>query len=129
MKKLKLILVMILVLIIPIGLTSCNNATTVEHNIQKEANKFNVYRRMRFINLNSDKILYEVEGYFSLQTTYDNQYQGQQEIGIIIETGKDEYKMHYFSVDNNIAYVIEQVENTHTDPYHWEINWYIPVVY
>lgn len=37
--------------------------------------------------------------------------------------------MHYFSVDNNFAYVIEQVENTHTDPYHWEINWYVPVIY
>ena len=28
-------------MIIPIGLTGCNTVTTIEHNIQKDANKFN----------------------------------------------------------------------------------------
>jgi len=103
----------------------CTKAETVTYNIQQEADQFNVYRRMTFVNLYTNNLLYEVTGYFSLQTTYENNYQGQQEIAIIIETGKDTYQMHYFSIAENVCYVIEQVENTNTNPYHWEIVWYI----
>ena len=127
MKKLKTLLLIIVALFTCISLTSCQQADTVKHNIQRQADRFNVYRRMTFINLRTDKILYEVKGYFSVQTTYDNT--NKIELGILIMTGKDEFKMHYFSVDNNVTYVIEQIENTHTDPYHWEINWYVAIPY
>ena len=103
----------------------CDQAETVNHNIQTDANKFNIYRRMTFVNLYTDKVLYDVEGYFALKTTYDNTYQGQQEIGITILTGKDQYQLHYFSIANNVTYVIEQIEPTHEDPYFWKINWYV----
>ena len=131
MKKKKgfLILSIILGLIICISsallFTGCSQAETVTHNIQKDADKFNVYRRMTFVNLYSNELLYSAEGYFSIQTTYSNEYQGQQEIGIVFKTGANQYKMDYFSVDKNVAYVIEQVENTTTNPYHWKIVWYV----
>ncbi len=85
-----------------------------------------VYRKITFVNLQTGALLYSAEGYFSLQTTVDNTYQGQQEIGLIFKVGGDSYKMDYFSINNNVAYVIEQVENTTTDPYHWKIIWYVP---
>lgn len=124
----KKILILILVLIIPVFLfVGCDQAGTVKHNIQKDADKFDVYRKITFINLNSDKILYSAEGYFSIQTTYENSYQGQQEIGLVFKIAPDKYKMDYFSIDQNVSYVIEQSENTTTDPYHWEINWYVAI--
>lgn len=126
----KRIFSIILVFLIPFGLflfTGCDQAGTVKHNIQRDADKFGTYRKITFVNLNSDKILYTAEGYFSVQTTYENTYQGQQEIGIVFKIGADEFKMDYFSIDQNVSYVIEQKENTTTDPYHWEINWYIAV--
>ena len=43
----------------------------------------------------------------------------------MFKVGADEYKMDYFSIDNNVAYVIEQTENTTTNPYHWKIVWYV----
>lgn len=29
------------------------------------------------------------------------------------------------TIAENVCYVIEQTENTHTDPYYWDIVWYI----
>lgn len=120
-----IVLMLVILSICAVIFTGCSQADTVTHNIQQEADKFNVYRRMTFVNLYSNELLYSAEGYFSIQTTYDNAYQGQQEIGIVFKVGANQYKMDYFSVDKNVAYVIEQIENTTTDPYHWKIVWYV----
>lgn len=129
MNKFSKILIILLCLIVP---TFCfvgciRQADTVKKNIQKQADNFDTYRRMTFVNLYTNERLYYAEGYFSLQTTYSNTYQGQQEIGLIFKVSEHEYKMDYFSIADNVTYVIEQVENTHTDPYHWEIYWYVPI--
>lgn len=126
----KKIMIFIMALILPLTMllfTGCDQADTVTHNIQQKADKFEVYRKITFVNLYDSKILYSAKGYFSVQTTYDNTYQGQQEIGIVFKIGADQYKMDYFSIDDNVAYVIEQTENTTTNPYHWEIKWYVAV--
>lgn len=112
-----------------VSLASCTQAETVTHNIQKRADKFDTYRKITFVNLQTGDLLYSAEGYFSLQTTVDNAYQGQQEIGLVFKVDSDEYKMDYFSINNNVAYVIEQKENATTDPWHWEINWYVAIPY
>lgn len=128
MKKKILIFILFLIpiLMCVLTLTGCDQAEVVTHNIQVEANKFNVYRKMTFVNLYTNKLLYSAEGYFSIQTTYSNEYQGQQEIGLVFKIGADKYKIDYFSIDSNVTYVIEQLENTTTDPYHWKIVWYVP---
>ncbi len=125
MKKKIFILLFAFVMVFGLLLGGCSQAETVTWNIQKDADKFNVYRKMTFVNLYTNELLYSAEGYFSVQTTYDNEYQGQQEIGIVFKVGKNEYKMDYFSIDKNVAYVIEQTKNTTTDPYHWKIVWYV----
>ena len=107
--------------------SGCDQADTMRHNIQKEADKFNVYRKITFVNLYTGQLLYSAEGYFSVQTTYCNEYQGQQEIGLVFNVAKNEYKMDYFSIAENVCYVIEQTKNTTGDPYHWKIVWYIAI--
>lgn len=125
MKKKIFILLIALIMPVIVLFAGCSQAETVTHNIQKDADKFNVYRRISFVNLYTNEMLYSAEGYFSVQTTYDNDYQGQQEIGLVFKVGADEFKMDYFSIDNNVAYVIEQAENTTTNPYYWKIVWYV----
>lgn len=121
------ILSLVLILVCSMALfTGCSQASTVTHNIQKDSDKFGVYRKMTFVNLYTNEMLYSAEGYFSVQTTYSNEYQGQQELALVFKVGADEYKMDYFSIANNVTYVIEQIENTTTNPYHWEIVWYVP---
>lgn len=127
MKKKILVFIMVLILPLTLLVVGCSKAETVTHNIQKDADKFNVYRKMTFVNLQTGELLYSAKGYFSVQTTYSNEYQGQQEIALTFKIADDEYKMDYFSIDDNVAYVIEQVKNTTTNPYHWEIVWYVAV--
>ena len=124
-KKILYIVICAMLIFTPLFVTGCSQAETVTHNMQKQADKFNVYRKMTFVNLYTGQLLYSAEGYFSVQTTYSNEYQGQQEIALTFKVGANEYKMDYFSVDSNVAYVIEQIENTTTNPYHWEIVWYV----
>ena len=124
-KKILTLIIICLMIFMPLVISGCSQAETVTYNIQKDADRFNVYRRMTFVNLYTNELLYSAEGYFSIQTTYSNEYQGQQEIGIVFKVAPNQYKMDYFSVDKNVAYVIEQIQNTTTDPYHWKIVWYV----
>lgn len=124
--KIMLALTIAVMMIFTFG-CSCNQANTMRNNIQKEADKFNVYRKITFVNLYTGQLLYSAEGYFSVQTTYKNDYQGQQEIGLVFNVAKNEYKMDYFSIAENVCYVIEQAKNTTGDPYHWKIVWYIAI--
>lgn len=106
----------ILILVISLfALTSCNDANTVQHNISQASDKFETYRLVTVINLRSDKILLEVEGYISIKDSTST------ELAIIIMTGPNQYKMHYVYLGSEIVYLVEQKENTTTDPYHWDI--------
>lgn len=127
MKKIIKIMLALTITAMMIFASGCSQAGTMRHNIQKEADKFNVYRKITFVNLYTGQLLYSAEGYFSVQTTYCNEYQGQQEIGLIFNVAKNEYKMDYFSIAENVCYVIEQAKNTTGDPYHWKIVWYIAI--
>lgn len=125
MKKIIKIMLALTIALMMIFACGCSQANTMRNNIQMEADKFNVYRKITFVNLYTGQLLYSAEGYFSVQTTYKNQYQGQQEIGLVFNVAKDEYKMDYFSIAENVCYVIEQTENTTGNPYYWKIVWYI----
>lgn len=127
MKKIIKTMLALTIAVIMIFTFGCNQADTMRNNIQKEADKFNVYRKITFVNLYTGQLLYSAEGYFSVQTTYENTYQGQQEIGIVFNVAKNEYKMDYFSIAENVCYVIEQAENTTGNPYYWKIVWYIAI--
>ena len=117
----KRIIMYIVIILMAIVLTSCRKSEVVKYNIQKDADYFNVYRKITFVNLRSDRILYQGEGYFSIDDT------GVEELGVTFRIAKNEYKLIYLSKHENVAYVIEQCENTHTDPYFYEFKWYLPL--
>ena len=93
MKKIIKIMMGLMIAVMMIFVSGCSQADTMRNNIQNEADKFNVYRKITFVNLYTGQLLYSAEGYFSVQTTYDNNYQGQQEIGLIFNVATKEYKM------------------------------------
>lgn len=130
MKKkniLSLLFVMLVLCLTPILFIGCSKAETIQHNIGKDADNFKTYRKMTFVNLYTGQMLYSAEGYFSVQTSYDNTYQGQQELALVFKVGANEFKMDYFSIAENVCYVIEQTQNTTSNPYHWKIVWYVPL--
>ena len=118
MKRIVKILLLVFVCLFIITLSSCREMNQVKHNIIYETDNFRTYRKITVINLRSDKILMEFEGY--LTTTIDDEG----DVNIIIKIGENEYKLHYVHLATEIVYLSEQLENTHTDPYHWEIRVY-----
>ena len=71
------------------GCTLMNESDRVTHNISKEADNFNVTRRIEVINARTDKPLFELVGNFSLRNNTSN------ELEIIVEVEPNVYKKHY----------------------------------
>ena len=118
MRKLIKILLLLGVFVFTFTLSSCREMNQVQHNIIYETDNFRTYRKITVINLRSDKILMEFEGY--LTTKIDSEG----DVNIMIKIGEGQYKLHYVRLADEIVYLSEQLENTHTDPFHWEIRVY-----
>lgn len=96
-------------------LTGCSSqADTVSDNLSKEADSFNVERRIAFINGITDKYLLTIEGKCSIKDA-----NGQLEV--TCKTGDDSYKKHFLRLSDNVSYVVEQVDDVNVDPFHYEV--------
>ena len=115
-KKIVVCLCLMCMICIPLGmLTGCNKADNIQHNIRQDSDNFETYRRVTVINLRSYKVLLTVEGYISIKDSSTN------EIAVIINTAPNKYMMHYVYTGPEVVYLVEQLEPSNTDPYHWEI--------
>lgn len=103
------------------GCTLMNESDRVTHNISKEADNFNVTRRIEVINARTDKPLFELVGNFSLKNNISN------ELEIIVEVEPNVYKKHYIYLSEYTMYVVEDVSGAYVDKYHYEVN-YLPEI-
>lgn len=106
-------------------LTGCSQSTRVSYNVSKEANNFNVVRRITVINARTDTIIYEMEGVFSISNSASN------ELTIVCQIAANEYKKHFIYLNANTLYVIEDISGADVSPYHYEVTFYpqmVPVV-
>lgn len=118
MRKIKLLLILIVSCLFVFSLSSCRRENTVQYNLLKETGDFKTYRKITVINLRSDRILMEFEGY--LTTKLDSET----DVNIMILIGPDKYQLHYVRLADEVTYVCEQLDNTTTDPYHWRVSVY-----
>lgn len=100
------------------GLAGCSTAHTVNHNLSKEANEFNVYRKITVTNARTDTIMLQAEGYMSLSNNAEN------ELVVTIKTGDNQYYKDYIYLNDWTCYVMEQTEPKGTDKYHYELVFY-----
>lgn len=114
----KKILIILGIFILSIGaFTGCTRqAERVSYNISKEADNFNVQRRLCVINARTDKPVFELIGYFALSNNATNELQ------ITCQTGQNEYKKHYVYLNEWTIYVVEDVSGASVTPYHYEVN-------
>ncbi len=119
MKKIKIISLILVLVIGTIVLTGCTESNRVSNNIRKQADNFNVTRRISVINARSDKPVFELIGNFSLQNNANN------ELEIIVEVENGKYKKHFIYLNEWTMYVVEDVSGAYVDKYHYEIN-YLP---
>lgn len=114
MKKILVVLTCILTIAL---LASCSmrEADRVTYNISKQADNFNVTRRVTVYNTRTDKILLEVIGNLSVKSSSGD-------IDLIVEVGPGQYKKHFINLNGWTTYVVEDVSGAFVDPYHYEIN-------
>lgn len=105
-------------LTIAVCATACSTANTVNRNLSKDANEFNVYRKITVTNARTDTIMLQAEGYMSLSNNSDN------ELVVTIKTGEDKYYKDYIYLNDWTCYVMEQTEPKSTDKYHYELVFY-----
>jgi len=112
-KKLICVCIAIAMLMIP----GCTEADKVSQNIAKDADNFNVVRRVVIINTRTDKVEFEAIGKMSVNV-------GESRLNLIMEEGGRYYK-HIINMTQNNMYVIEDLGGADVSPYKYEIN-YIP---
>ena len=96
-----------------------SQAKRAKVNVQKEANNFNVERRIVVYNARTDFVICEIIGYFSVSNGDNN------ELEITVEVDRNTYKVNYIYLTEYTLYFIEDISGAHVDPYHYEIH-YIP---
>ena len=112
------ILALLLSLSVMCGVYGCSTADTVNHNLSKEANEFNVYRRITVTNARTDTIMLQAEGYMSLANNASNEFV------VTVKTGEDTYFKDYIYLNDWTCYVMEQIEPNITDKYYYELVFY-----
>ena len=105
----------ILILLTIVLLASCStDAATVSYNLSKEADMFNVTRRVVFYNGITGEYILVVEGLCSIED------QGNQ-LELTVRTGDTSYKKHFLGLSDNVTYFAEQIESNVVDRFHYKV--------
>lgn len=94
----------------------CTEADTVNHNIDKSADSFEIQRRVIFFNGITDKYLLTIEGLCSLGNA-DNDNR----LRVTCKVGENQYKRHYLGLSDNVSFFVEQTDASYTDPFHYRV--------
>ena len=116
MKK-KIIILLILGLVVVI-LSSCTQADNVRHNLKREADDFNVRRRITVLNTRTDMPMMQITGLLSISTDGDD------DLNITIEKAPNEYVLNYAHLSQDTTYIVEQIETKEVNKYKYEIKFY-----
>lgn len=93
-------------------LTGCTaESDTVSDNLSKEADSFQVLRRVVFFNGITDTYLLTIEGFCSIVD------EGNQ-LEVTCKVGEDAYTKDFLGLSDNVSYFAEQLDASNVDPYH-----------
>lgn len=123
--KLITVLAAISLLALPIIGAACgsSDADVAAKNISKAAEQFEVARRIIFINGITDKYLFEIDGYCSVETT-DSGLAGALEV--TCKVGKDAkgnptFKKSFLGLADNVTYVVQQIDAINVSTTHYRV--------
>lgn len=111
----KKIVAILMALVKVFALAGCREANKVSHNVSKEADNFNVTRKLTVINARTDRMVFELIGTFSLSNNSSN------ELEVICETGPGEYKKHFIYLNDWTLYFVEDLSGADVNPYRYEV--------
>lgn len=110
MKRTLLALLLIL-LALPLAGCGKSDADVAAHNLSVAAEQFEIPRHIVGINGITDKYLFEVIGYCSVETT-ESGLGGALEVTcrVVGKDGKVGYKKTFLGLSDNVSFVVEQLE-------------------
>lgn len=101
-----------------VTLAACREKDRVSYNVSKEADSFNVRRKVTIVNIRTDKIEFTAEGLLSVDYDKDT-------IDIIMQVGEDSYRKHIVEIADENMFIVEDLGKTKVDKYKYEIE-YMP---
>lgn len=111
----KKIILMMAVLTLTLGLGACDSDANVAfENLRKEADHFQIMRRVVFINNITGDYILELTGNCSIDTDVVRS-----RLELICKTGEKEFKMHYFGLSDNTSYLVEQLDWVESNQYQY----------
>lgn len=107
-----------LAIMLLLTMAGCEKSDRVNYNIRREANNFNIYRRVVAINTRLNETLFAVEGYISVAVDTDG------DLNVTIQTGEDEFKLFYAHLGTDVTYTVIQTEPVDVTPYAYNISFF-----
>lgn len=104
-----------IILFIVIALCGCRESDMVSWNVSKEADYFNVVRRITVFNIRTDTVLLQMTGKFALKNNSSN------ELCVIAEIEKGVYQKHFVYLNEYTMYTVEDLSGTEVTPYAYEL--------
>ena len=119
----KKLFALLAVLLSVVALTGClSEAEKVNYNITKQAGYFERERRVTVYNARTDNVILYIEGYIDISNNSSS------ELVVTCKVGPTEYKKNYVYLNDYTLYVVEDINGTHTDPYHYKVYFHTDVL-
>ncbi|MBP5462209.1 MAG: hypothetical protein J6Y20_08810 [Lachnospiraceae bacterium] len=114
----KLITLLLVVVLCFTCLSACEGwreSDRVAYNISKEADNFNVTRRLTVFNIRTDTVLMQMTGKFAIKN------EGHDELSVIVEVEKGTYQKHFVYLNDYTMYTVEDLSGADVSPYSYEL--------
>lgn len=105
-----------MLLVLSFTLCGCTEAERVSHNVSKEADNFNVKRRLTVINTRTDKCILQMTGMISIEDVQNG-------IAVLVEVDHDKgiYQKHWVYLNENTMYTVEDLNGVEVSRYAYEM--------
>ena len=118
MKKRILAMIALMALLVLVLAGCSSQASKVRSNLRREADDFNVRRRITVLNTRTDTPMMQITGLLSINVDSDG------DLNITIEQAPGEFILNYAHLSNDTTYIVEQIETKEVSKYKYEIIFY-----
>ena len=120
MKKIVVTIVTIIaVLVCMTSMTGCEvrESERVSYNLSKQADNFNITRRLTVFNMRTDRCIMQMTGRMSIQD------EGHDELAVIVEVDRKNhiYQKHFVYLNEWTMYTVEDVTGAKVSRYAYEV--------
>lgn len=118
MKKKRVVALFLFAIVALLVLSSCRQSDKVSYNIKRQADDFNVRRRITVLNTRTDRVMMRITGLMSISVDSDH------DLNIVIEKAPNEFVLDYVHLSQDTTYSVEQIETLEVNKYKYDIIFY-----